>query len=129
MEVYKFFQETERMEQVGPLDRLMVCWNHLVEDTRDAWETLETVVKGQRKDPAVLRRLMILQARMIALPYSIPYYMTGQEMVDHVAGREEWQGPSRKVTRERSVSKGGQGKKGKGRLKNPDPYKTKKSKR
>ena len=104
----------------------MVCWNHLVEDARDARMTLDTVTKGQRKDPAVLRRLMILQARMIALPYSIPYYMTGQEMVDHIAGREEWKGPSKKVTKEREMlAKGGQGKKGKGGLKNPDPYKTK----
>jgi hypothetical protein len=76
MVVYKFFQEIERIEHVGPLDRLMVCWNHLVEDERDARMALDTVAKGQRKDPAVLRRLMILQARMIALPYSIPYYMT-----------------------------------------------------
>jgi hypothetical protein len=47
-------------------------------------------------------------------------------MVDHIAGKEEWQGPSRKVIKEREeLAKGGQGKKGKGGLKNPDPYKTK----
>jgi hypothetical protein len=47
-------------------------------------------------------------------------------MVDHVAGREEWQGPSRKVVREREVlAQGGQRKKGKGGLKNPEPSKTK----
>jgi hypothetical protein len=114
MLVDKFFQDTERMEQVGPLDRLMVCWNHLVEDVRDARETLTNVKKGQRKDPAVLRRLMILQARMLALPYSDPYYLTGQEMVDHVAGREEWQGPSKKVTKERDVSTRRARKEGKG---------------
>jgi hypothetical protein len=71
--VDKFFQDTERMEQVGSLDRLIVCWNHLVEDVRDATETLTNVKKGQRKDPAVLKRLMILQTRMLAVPNSDSY--------------------------------------------------------
>ena len=56
----RYYAKGSQMAGVQPMDRLMACWAHLVSRKPDFRSTLDTIIKGHRKDSEVMLKVQMI---------------------------------------------------------------------
>jgi hypothetical protein len=77
----KFYNTTQNVAGVGPLDRMTSMLSHLISSKERCVTTLRQMMKRHRKDDEVIERLQIVQAMFLTEQLGCPLVMTGPHMM------------------------------------------------